>query len=231
MYLTSRYITFTKIYNDMKKSILILITTFLAINTINAQQGWRFSLGFDPMVTWMSAKDDLESDGSRLGFDFSIHAENYFSERYAFYTGLTYMNMGGKVKNVGERLLAFDKFNLPIGHTATLRTQYLVVPIGIKLHTAEFGMFSFYFNGGLYTGVRVGGSIKSQGDEKKHSIGGDTNLITAGCQFGAGLMYSLGGNTFLQGGLKFNYGFVDMLKTSALNAQPVGLGLHLGILF
>jgi hypothetical protein len=194
-------------------------------------KGWKFSLGFDPMITWLSAKDDLKSDGSRLGFDFSLYAENYFHNRYAFYIGLSYMNMGGKLKNNGNAPLSFNYFDLEQSISTSLNAQYLSIPFGIKLHTAEFRLFSYYFNAGLYTGIRVGGSVRNPTSNEKCSISNDVNLITAGCQLGSGLMYAIADGTYLQTGLKFNYGFVDMLKTSKLNGQPLGVGLHIGILF
>lgn len=215
----------------MKKFIVFIIILTFTISASAQDKGWKFSVGFDPMITWIAAKDKLESDGSRFGFDFSLYAENYFNERYAFYTGLSFMNIGGRVKNVGDEPLHFKHFDLDKGVTTNIRAQYITIPIGIKLHTATFGLFSYYFNAGLYTGVRVGGSISNPNNNDRNSINGDINLINAGCQLSAGTMYALGGGTFLQGGIKFNYGFIDMLRTNALNGQPVGLGLHLGILF
>ena len=215
----------------MKKLILFISLLLIGYLSTAQNSGWKFSAGFDPMITWISAKDDLKSDGARFGFDFSLFAENYFHERYAFYVGLSYMNMGGKVKNNGMGTLNFHHFNLLQNKTANLNIQYLSIPIGLKLHTAEFGRSSFYFNAGLYTGARVGGSIKSHGDNTKYSINKDVNFITAGCQIGTGLSYALGDGTYLQAGAKFNYGFVDMLKTSTLNGVPIGIGLHCGILF
>ena len=152
----------------MKKVLFSVLLLLITLNSFAQERGWKFGLNVDPAITWLSAKDGLDSDGSRVGIEASAIAEKYFVKNISFYLGLSFMDMGGKVKNVSENDLRFSDFDLKSLTTAKLHAQYLSFPIGIKLSTNDYaGLYSIYFSGGLVTGFRVGGEI-IDGAGKEH---------------------------------------------------------------
>ncbi|MDR2564320.1 MAG: PorT family protein [Prevotellaceae bacterium] len=202
-----------------------------AASTLAQEKGWKFSVSADPELTWLSASEDVKSEGVLFGFDFTVQAENYFKERYAYYVGISFMNFGGKIKNITSENLQFKSGGelLP-GFTAKNRLQYLTFPVGLKFRTPDYGMMAYYFQAGLLPGVRIGGNI-SLPDGTNHGISKDSNVMTCGTQLGLGCMYSTGDNTYVQGGVSFKYFFVDAMSANNIRALPIGIGLHLSFLF
>lgn len=218
----------------MKKGIILSFFILFSVGTCIAQSGlgWKFSVNFDPLVTWGRSSNAIESEGSRMGFNFSVIGENYFKERYAFYVGGSYMNMGGKIKNISQENLYFknNDFTLSPNESANIRLQYLTIPFGIKFKTPNYGMMSYYFQSGLFTGFRLGGSVSTR-SVSRTGIASSFNFMTAGLNLGAGAMYATGDDTYLRFGISFIYSFTDVLRQQDTDFKPIGLGLHLGFLF
>ena len=215
----------------MRRLTILSILLLYAANTFAQMPGWRFNVSFDPELTWLSASEDVKGDGPRFGFDFTVQLENYFKERYAYYVGISLMSFDGKIKNVTSNNLQFKSGGelLP-GFTAKNRLQYLTFPVGLKFKTPDYGMMAYYFQAGLFPGIRVGGRI-SMPDGTTQGISKDSNVMTCGTQLGVGCMYATGDNTYLQGGISFKYCFVDAMSANNIRALPMGIGLHFGFLF
>lgn len=218
----------------LNRKIFLIITGMLLMPVLSFSQlaDWRFSVNFTPSLGWASASEDIKSDGSRFSLDFAFHAEKYFKERYAFYSGLSFVKMGGKFKNISNSdiVLKADEQGLLMGESAKYSIQYLTIPVGIKLKTPDYGLLSYYFQGGLMPGIRVGSSIILPGREKQ-SMNKDLNLMTCATQLSLGCMYATGDNTYLRAGLLFNYFFVDAARASNLKVLPTSLGIQIGFLF
>jgi len=216
----------------MKKTICLLVCSLFALSGFAQLQDWKLSVNAAPSIGWGAASGDIKSDGSRFAFDLSIHAERYFKERYAFYTGIAFMKMGGRFQNISTSAIALKSDNLVLGTGVSTKysLQYLNIPIGIKLTTPELGALSYYFQGGLLPGIRVGNSIIMPNADK-HSFGKDLNLMTCATQISLGCMYSIVEDTFLRAGLVFNYFFVDAMSAKNMKILPSSLGIQIGFLF
>lgn len=218
----------------MKKTLVVLIAFLLVSSAAFSQDnlGWKFSVNFNPLISWTPASGRIESNGSRLGFDFALHAEHYFKQRYAYFAGVSLLNIGGRVQNTTSNILNFrtTNFGLNPGQEARLRMQYITVPIGLKFKTPDYGLLAYYFQAALLPGIRVGAS-GSTSDRPSESLSSDFNLMTIGMQLGVGCMYATGDDTYLKLGVVFNNLFVDALRDSKMKAVPVNLGLNIGFLF
>ena len=200
-------------------------------------QNWKFGVNFDPGLHWASVinnNSELGNAGSRFGFNFDVLAERQFDYRYSFYIGISFMNTGFKFENLSDENINFKTSNilvLPPGQSGKIRAQYLASPFGIKLKTLEYGFLSYYFKAGLFPAVKLKGKISLY--DRKYDFSDDLKGITCGIQLGAGGMYSMGDDTFLTGGLSFNYMFVDVMSSGpgGVKALPISLGVSLGFLF
>jgi hypothetical protein len=216
----------------LKRLIILSILLFcLKINLSAQKTGWGFNVSFSPEMTWANASESVKNDGLRFGFDFTVQGENYFSERYAYYAGISFMNFSSKIENETGSILQFkSETELWPGETMKTRLQYLTFPVGLKFKTPDYGMLAYYFQVGLFPGIRVGGKM-FQPDGSSYSIYKDSNIMTCGTQLGAGCMYATGENTYVVGGIDFKYCFVDAMSANNIKAFPVSIGLRIGFLF
>ena len=84
----------------MKKiiTILLITTCFVGQSIAQADLGnLRLGIQTTPTTTWMSTNDNqIEGDGTNLGFNLGFMAEYSFAENYSFATGASILfNQGG----------------------------------------------------------------------------------------------------------------------------------------
>jgi hypothetical protein len=198
---------------------------------LSQKTDWKFGINVTPAIAWTTASGDIEPGGSRFSFDLSVQAEKYFSERYAFYSGISFFRMAGQFKNNSISEISFKSGNAVLGieEKATYAIQYLTIPVGLKLKTPQYGPFLYYFQGGLLPGIKVGGSIATK--DEKHSLAKDVNLMTCAVQLSLGILYPTGDDTYIKTGVIFNRFFVDALSASNMKILPTSLGLQIGFIF
>jgi hypothetical protein len=216
----------------------IIYTTVFAVllcsRSLHAQKAgdWQFGINFAPAFSWAPASGNVSSDGMRFSFELSVHCDKYFKERYAFFTGISYMNIGGKIQNKTNEpiVLKSDIPDLERMKSAKYSIQYLTVPVGLKLKTLQHGALIYYFQGALLPGVRIGGSCTPE-DGEKESFSKDLNLMTCAVQLSIGCLYPTSDHGFLKLGLIFNRFFTDALNSSNMKSLPTSLGLQIGFVF
>ena len=82
----------------MFRKLHIVVILFLATGTVFGQ-GFKFGVFFDPTITWLrSDVSDVKRDKARVGFDLGMSADYYFSQNYAFASGISLFNIGGTLK-------------------------------------------------------------------------------------------------------------------------------------
>lgn len=213
--------------------------TFLAILLLFSgslfSQKFSFSIVADPQITWLRTElDEVKNDGSVFGINGGVVFDRYFTENYAFSTGISLWQTGGK-------LLFTDgmDFNTRSGNksvdpnsSVTYRLQYLTIPFSLKLSSNEIGYVSFFAHIGINNHISVGKSafIPST-DNTKVGIPKEINIYSMSYFFGGGCEYSLGGNTSLLGGLYFTSGFWDIMSSDDYRATLNAVSLRLGVRF
>jgi hypothetical protein len=193
------------------KVSLIALAFVAAFQTANAQDNkFNFGLKISPTVAWFKGSENLDNDGSKIGFAYGLMADFNFSNNYAFGTGIDVTYRGGKLK---------------YQDTYKLKTvlQYIELPITLKLKTNEIGYMTYFGRVGFAPGI----NIKTDGDFKKSDI----NPINMALIVGLGAQYSLGGKTALLMGITFNNGFLDVVKEKDAKAISNFLALDLGVMF
>ncbi len=222
----------------MKKIILSSLFFCAILTTLHAQE-FRFGLTASPVFDWSKVDGGLyEGEGTKAGFQYGLLLDQTIGsvERYAFSTGviINYANVG----------VSFTDTATDIKATWTARTQYIEIPLTVRLRTNEINYFSYYGQFGLTPGF----CIKSRGDlvindvsiaddvnlrETDNLTGSQYQLFNISLTLGVGTEYSIAENTNLIAGIFFQNGFANFIDDDVddNNAYLKQLGIRLGVLF
>lgn len=212
-----------------------LIVAFTLIPFLSYAQGIRFTVFADPQVAWLKPETrNIENTGVRAGFDIGFEMDNYFHDNYAFSTGLSINNTGGKLRFSEPVAFEFKNFKDTIspGNIVIYRLQYLNLPLGMKFTTREIGYTTIFVKLGM--GAHI--NIKSHADIRpvginNGSLRNEINLFNLSYHIGSGIQYSLGGQTSVIAGFEFRHRFVDIAENDSYNALLNSVSLRLGVLF
>lgn len=145
---------------------------------------------------------EISSSGAGLRFSAGLTGDFYFGKNYAFMTGLWYT-----VKRAG----------IEFGNAKIVQnTQYLQVPVAVKLYTNEISTdMKMYFVLGGTLGVKIAEKRKSSEnipDSVLTKEGDVFSPIDIGLLLGAGVEYQMGENTILFGGITYNRGLLNAMS-------------------
>ncbi len=188
----------------MKKTLLyifLLITTPLLMAQ-NAGET-RFSFILTPQISWVkSDHQDIDNKGSHFGYNFGIIMDRFFSDNYAFTTGLTINTTGGKLAY--PSIMTGETLNFA-AMSQTYKLKYIEIPLGLKLRSEDMHRTNIYGRFGLSPQINI--QAKNNGGS---SINKEVRLLDLGYHLGGGIEYSLGGRNALILGVLFNNGFMDI---------------------
>ena len=194
---------------------------------------FRFGLNLSPSISWATADDNrINGDGTAFGIKLATQAEFFFAPNYAIETGIGFhFNTGGTLlSRYGGRFLTesldagspFNNERVPTGENVRIdySVSYLEIPIGLRLHTREFGFVRYYVQAPMFTlGIRTGakanisgGGIADNDDFDDVTIDSEVTPLALSWGFGGGAEYEVGGGTVLLGGLQFQRVFTDFTK-------------------
>lgn len=228
----------------MKKIFLALLALVATIHTASAQ--FEIGLKVSPSVTSLRAESPADhaftSDGSQFGFGGGLVVDYFFGENYAFSTGLLLSGKGGSIsyKDVasgtsGQPLAVKQKFN----------TQYLEIPLTVKLFTNEIAPATrLYFQVGGSLNVPIGTRINDgkfytdPATNTENKASDYVYFFDADALAGFGAEYQLAKSTKVFAGISYHRGLVniDHYFESARGFKDVTIknssfGLDLGIKF
>ncbi len=215
------------------KKILILALLFSSLQAF--PQGLRFSVFFDPAISWMNPDvKNINRDGVRPGFGFGMMMDAFFARYYAFSTGLSIKNTGGVLFFEDPTTLSVHGSvdTVPGGSDITYKLQYISVPVGLKFKSNEIGYTTFWANLGLLPEMRVRATADvTEINFQNENIIEETGLFNTSYFIGGGIEYSLGGNTALISGVYYTNGFLDIAQKEEFGITTGSVTLRLGILF
>jgi hypothetical protein len=220
----------------MKKTIwpvLIILTCFVFVQNAHSQKV-KFGLKFDPQFSWFATRSsNIESNGSHFGFDGGLVMDYYFEENYALAFGLSINSTGGGIAAKDSFTLEVDNqdYMITAGQELKFSMQYISVPFGFKFKTREFGNYTVVAQIGLTPQFNIGAKLKDGGDIPEGDINPEINLMDLGYHIGAGIHYSLGGNTAIALGVIFKNGFVDVTSNDNFSMVLNTLSIRIGIMF
>ena len=215
----------------MKKILLSLFVLATATGAANAQI--EIGLKISPSINYLRAdgpSNNFKSEGSQLGFGGGLLVDYFFGENYAFSTGLFLTGKGGSYSYQHQDLSTSSGLSAGSGMTYKLSTQYLEVPITLKLFTNEIAPdIRLYFQVGGSLAVPVGASINSNKNFK--DLDSDTNFqqttalshvffFDANAVGGLGIEYQLGRSTKVLAGFSYHRGLINLDHYYTDKRQP-----------
>jgi hypothetical protein len=229
-----------KSYSSVIPACMILL--FLLTSTskiLNAQNRISFGIHADPLVGWFTSenKKDVINEGARPGLNFGVTFNRYFTENYAFSTGLNLITAGGKLIYNDTVTMALDNpVTVLPGNEVIYTIKYLAVPVGLKFQSNQIGYITFFTDLGLDPKFVLGGKADIPSMEiEKENASAELKDFNLGYHVTAGIEYSLGGTTAMVLGLTFDSNFIDI--TQDRDDQPTDkilhkmLGFRLGVNF
>lgn len=241
----------------MKNLKLILIALLFITLPSSAQDGgsdyktFRFGLAVQPNLSWMKVDSkEFESNGISGKFSYGLMAEYNFAQNYSLASGIQILTTGGRVNYKTpvyfqeDGKVEINGSNFLLGKR-TYGTQYLNIPIALKMRTNEIGYMAYFAQFGLDAGFKTNARAKDKGSDNvtvtnpapvpgntttKHNVSSDVNFFRMALNIGAGAEYNLSGNTSLIFGINYSNGFVNILKKNSAqlkvsdNNNPFGLG-------
>ena len=238
----------------MKRLSLVLLIVILGVNFSLAQKGFRFGMKAAPMFCWMKPDFSIGSidnfsaqgGGGRMGIAWGPMAEIQLNETFLISTGVdinyTSFRLEGTMKDSigGESIVNWEQ---------KYSTRFIEVPIMLKFRTKEIGYLRYFGLFGLGAGFRysaatefsrtytspIANTTTISNDESDKYVKGFRGSMLVG----AGVEYSISGNTALVGSLVFNNGLFNALqkqeeypfKKVTPKAITNYMQLNIGILF
>ena len=211
----------------MKRLSLVLLIVILGANFSFAQKGFRFGMKAAPMFCWIKPEFSIggisnftaEGGGGRMGFVWGPMAEIQLNETFLISTGVdinyTNFRLEGTMKDSigGESIVNWNQ---------KYSTRFIEVPVMLKFRTKEIGYLRYFGLFGLGAGFRY--SAKTEFSRTYTSPTTNTSMVPnnesdtyvkgfrGSMLVGAGVEYSLSGNTALVGSLVFNNGLTNILQ-------------------
>jgi hypothetical protein len=230
------------LYFPYRAKIITFIILLISAPFISkAQQKIGFGLHFDPVISWFSSDiKEVKNVGSRPGFNFGLTYYRFFSPNYAFSTGISLINAGGRLVSSDATVMRLDnsKYSSVVvlpGESVVYKIKYLAFPVGLKLQTNQIGYVTVFSDIGLDPKIVIGGKVDIPPDISGEKAMNELRIFNLSYHITAGIEYSLGGTTALVFGLNFENNFLDITKDTGI--QPVDrvshnlLGFRLGVNF
>ena len=230
------------------KKLLLAVLILGCCYQINAQ-GLRLGLKASSNFSYVRPDSKiLTSDGLGVGFSYGLIIDLGIggSDRYVFSTGIDVSTLGSKINLDSVTYTPTAQASQTVTNLLyEYRLQYLQLPISLKMKTKEIGYITYWGQFGVSPSLllRANANISSDGnvinldDEPVNdenlpiNFKDDVQTIRAALLLGAGIEYSLAGNTALLAGIRYDNGFTDFTKDNSLKATNSYLGLVVGILF
>ena len=225
----------------MKKLFLALLVLAATISTASAQ--FEIGLKVSPSITSLRAESTSDhafaSDGSKLSFGGGLVVDYFFGENYAISTGLLLTGKGGNI------VYTDMVNNAPIIVKQKIATQYLGIPLTVKLFTNEISSGTrLYFQVGpslnIPIGTRINGNkfFTDPATGKENKASDYIYFVDADIMAGAGVEYQLAKSTKLFAGITYQRGLVDIdhyfestRSFKDVTIKNSGVALDLGIKF
>ncbi|HTF04994.1 MAG TPA: porin family protein [Bacteroidia bacterium] len=262
----------------MKKALILLLTLTLGASYSFAQddennlKNFRFGLVASPSLNWYKPEDSkkLENNGLKGGFAWGLQMEFRLNKVASLVTGLQVSYDRGNMLLKDTANFFYDTQEegyLALEDTAgksfvtyklnnrIYKTNYVTLPLYLKMKTNEIGMMTYFGEFGLNSSFRL--KSKTTDDVTQYSSGNpkstledvdntkDMNILRFSLHIGGGFEYNISGSTSMFVGIAFNYGFSNVFQKESeylmTNANPVApfkqqatannIALSVGILF
>jgi len=211
------------------------IKSFTFTDVQKFTDGFRFGIHLSPTIGSFTAVDTLDSEGAKTRLSLGIILDKYLGpqQRYAFSTGLSIMNKGGKLQTLGDVQLESVEQSLGFGREIDLKIRYWEIPLLLRMRTNTIQeKFVGYGHFGWVTGFRGKARGDVAGIEGANDIkfNKDVKFFNFSLSYGFGVEYKLGEESTAMVGLAFNTGLMNAMK-NVERADVNHVALQIGIFY
>ncbi|MEN8928667.1 MAG: porin family protein [Flavobacteriales bacterium] len=232
------------------KKIAIIVGLLLCTQFLMSQSKYRFGLKIAPSFNWLSPDNvkKFENAGTTVGFNWGLTGEYLVSDNFSIYSGLELNHERGKIGFLNSTFYAMKEdfelvetkevggFNVPEDTSAFVlalterayRSNYVTIPIGVKMKTKEIGYMTYFGEFGLNLAFRTGTKINDKAtlvDPRANAsesadyndledVNYDTDMQPLRMQLrvGIGAEYKIAEGTSVFGAVHYNLGFTNVVK-------------------
>ncbi len=217
----------------MKKLALLFC---LQIPIFLFSQGVKFGIFVEPKISWLSPDvKNISNGGSRMGVNIGLVMDGYFTDNYAFATGVSINNVGGKLEFTEAFELATSDTsfeNIDPNTIVTYKLQYVNIPIGLKLKTNDIGYFAFTSNVGITPQINIKSRINSEDNNLSDiNVGEEIKLFNLAYHIGVGVEYSIGGSSAISVSIIYTNGVLDITNREEDKIHLSNVALKVGLMF
>ena len=193
----------------MKKTllaILFFITHLISYGQVKIGLNFSPGIAFNRLNYERSPNDknwNFSSNGVGLRFIAGPAVSFYFSENYAFTTGLWY--------SLKRTAYTYNDTNTTAEVDKVYNLQYLLIPATFKLFTNEIATDTkIYFQLGGTADIKI--SEKQKGNSFKNDA--QFRFFDVSLLVGSGIELQMGESTYFLAGLRYTRGLIDVIKSS-----------------
>ena len=174
-----------------------------------------------------------------MGFKYGLIFDYNFTDNYSISPGFNVTSGGGPIKYDDSLRLNLDVIDTIYGPSSEIKhkLKYFELPINLKLRTNEIGYMKYFVQLGVTPAFKF---FKAKSDicivdecDVYDDYNDGVGFLNLFFSFGAGVEYSLGGNTSAVGAIVFKNGIFDLTSKDVDDAKVIMnyLSLNLGIMF
>ena len=235
-----------------------LITTCCIVGAFASASQAQIKLGLklSPQITWVAPESKgISSGGSKINASYGLMFDYYFTENYAFATEISVANYAGEliVKDSKITRGVIPAVSQDVNYI--YRTQYVSVPLMLRMRTNEIGYFRYYADFGLDLALLVRAkadinnssidltevNVNTPDKKDEYTIesndipsikyNDDVAILRTAMVIGVGIQYKIFGNTLLVAGARYNKALNNFTVEDDWKAQMNAVSLNLGVLF
>jgi hypothetical protein len=235
----------------MKKMFPIVFLLFVfgipAVSFSQAKFPVKLGLKVAPNLGWMApGTKGYSSDGARFGGTIGFMSDFYFSQNYAFSTGLNFQFINSSLSYSDSLQVAEQsKYVMKYGAITSLyKIMYLEIPIMVKMSTKTFGKMSYFGQIGFGTGFRLNANktdnfqpTVGEPQELNYEYNGGTTLIRESLLIGLGAEYHLDESSRVVIGVSYSNSLNNVLTGKNYSTNEIEkshlnyLELNIGFIF
>ncbi len=225
----------------MRKLALIFGLALCSVSSLfsqgrDADSPFRFGLQFNPMLTWNRGDNNFAPDGIKGGFEYGLNVHYFFFRNVGIESGI-YMNHHGAKFRYATDILINDPQTPDTAkyrYNYNLNNIFVTLPIALRFRTNQMGPVYLYGKFGADFSFLVSSKLKFSGrdlnvqngvegpveyDNKSYRVPG--NFARIGILVEAGVEYPISGSFSLTAGVRYNYGFTNILRDNmSSNSKP-----------
>jgi len=197
----------------MKKILLLLaVLTFSFASFSQVKIGLRVAPGLS--LNGVADKNGADSvklskNGGGFAFSAGVNLDFFFSDNYAFMTGLWFSTKTAGLKIEDSRFAGTGN------HMQKVALQYVQIPVALKVYTNELATnIKLNFTLGGTIDIKIAEKLKKNDYASTYIYNSSYQPLNVGILVGSGVEYQTGGNMILFGGIYYNRGLLGQLKNN-----------------